>query len=137
MVHAGVDRRESPEPPGRVLGQQAGQTIGKVAPGEVASGHVVIVLQQLPSRLVEPRGQNAGIVVGEPSEAEGPELSRHRIGPDGEGPVMDGGLDGRVPEALPGRGQDHCVTGGVGVGHAPTGVTVTVTVHDRDLGPRQ
>src|ERR1700722_3145192 len=82
--------------------------------------------------MLEPPVERSRFVRREPPEAEGPQLTGHRIGPDGQWPVMDGRLDGRVPESLPGRRQGHGVARRVGVAHlhgrAATAVTVTATI---------
>ena len=63
------------------------------------------------------RVERHGIGGVEPAEAQGPELLGHGVGADGDGPTVDGGLDRRVAEPLPGRREGDGIARRVGVGH--------------------
>src|SRR4030095_15897292 len=67
--------------------------------------------------VVEEGVERGGVVGWDPVEAEGGQFGRDRVVADGQGAAVQGGLDQRGAEALPGRGEEDGVAGGVGVVH--------------------
>ena len=110
------------------------QPPGEVGEGEVGPGDAGVVVDDVGVGAVEPAGEERGVGGVEPAEAEGGQLPGHRVGADGERPAVDGGLDGRVAEPLPGGRQHDDVAGRVGVGHVAVAVVPAARLADRAAG---
>ena len=78
--------------------------------------HPLVVRNEARVRMLQPVGQRCRDGRVEPFEAEGRQFGCHRVGADGQRPPVGRRLDGGVAEALPERGEQDGVTGGVGVG---------------------
>ena len=109
---------------------------GRSRRAKCATGDDVVVLEQRRVGCVEEGARRRGVVVREPSKAEGGELGGDGVGADGERASVDRRLDGRVAESLPRRPEDDDVTGCVGVRHAPVGCRQGAgPEHARGTGP--
>ena len=97
------------------LREHGGDPVGQVVEREVGRRHRQVAVQQGGIGSVQPCPEPVGLGQGEPVEAEGGELGRHRVGADGQRAPVDDRLDGRVAETLPGGRQDDHVAGPIGV----------------------